>query len=46
MATITLWGSYVDVETMTRELRAVLTVIRELDDMVAGVWRRRLWVRK
>lgn len=29
---------------ITRELRAVLTVVCELDDEVGGRWRRRLWV--
>lgn len=44
--TITLWGSYIEIETMTRELRAVLVVIRELDRMREGLWERALWVKR
>lgn len=54
LVVITLWGDdRIDVEIITRELRAVLplkgirkaiTVVCELDDEVGGRWRRRLWV--
>lgn len=45
LVVITLWGDdRIDTEIITRELRAVLTVVCELDDEVGGRWRRRLWV--
>lgn len=45
LVVITLWGDdRIDIEIITRELRAALTVVCELDDEVGGRWRRRLWV--
>lgn len=45
LVVITLWGDdRIDTEIITRDLRAVMTVVAEWDDEVGGVWRRRLWV--
>lgn len=45
LVVITLWGDdRIDVEIITRELRAVMMVVAEWDDEIGGVWRRRLWV--
>lgn len=45
LVVITLWGDdRMDTEIITRELRAVMNVVCELDDEVGGRWRRRLWV--